>query len=241
MSNDAFQGLQSLSTFGSEFNAQTLFVRSILARIHTATLVKVVACTNAGGVSAVGTVDVQPLINQVDGDGNMTVHAVVHKLPYFRLQGGANAIICDPQPGDIGVAVFVDRDASTVIATKAQANPGSGRWFDMADGMYFGGMLNAAPVQYVQFVGSDLHVTSTTGKVVLTDKNGSVVTMNGDGTGAMTFDAGLTVNANVTVNGWVEATGEGTFNGGHTVSQHTHTQGVDSHGDTEVPTDKPQG
>lgn len=37
------------------------------------------------------------------------------------------------------------------------------------------------------------------------------------------------------------ATGEGTFNGGHTVSQHHHPQGVDSHGDTQPATGTPTG
>jgi hypothetical protein len=34
---------------------------------------------------------------------------------------------------------------------------------------------------------------------------------------------------------------EVTANGGHTVSQHTHTQPADSHGDTEQPTNTPTG
>lgn len=235
------QGQASATSGGSEYNALAFLVQQLVGRLNTATLVKVLSCTNSGGVTAAGTVDVQLLVNQVDGSGSAVPNARVFTVPYFRLQGGANAIIVDPQAGDIGLAIFADHDISRVKATKAAGNPGSRRRFALGDALYLGGLLNGAPTQYVQFVGSDLHVTSTTGKIVLTDKNGSVVTMNGDGTGAMTFSGGLTVNANVTVNGWVEASGEGTFAGGHTVSQHVHTQPPDTHGDIEQPTDKPQG
>lgn len=59
-------------------------------------------------------------------------------------------MIVDPVIGDIGIAVFADRDISTVKRTKAQGNPGSRRRFDAADGMYLGGLLNSAPTNYLQ-------------------------------------------------------------------------------------------
>jgi hypothetical protein len=131
--------------------AMTFMTRQLLAKMQTVTLVKVLACTNAGGVTAVGTVDVQPLVTQLAGDGTATLYAPLFKLPYFRLQGGANALILDPQVGDIGMAGFCSRDISAVKKTKAQANPGSLRKYDFADGLYVGGFLNGTPSQYVQF------------------------------------------------------------------------------------------
>ena len=44
-------------------------VESILSRIQTVTLVKVVA-VKGGGLSPVGMVDVQPLVSQIDGSGH---------------------------------------------------------------------------------------------------------------------------------------------------------------------------
>lgn len=79
------------------------------------------------------------------------------------------------------------------------------------------------------------------GQMLLVDSAGAKLAFTNDGKLTLTAPQGLTVNANVQVNGAVVATGEGTFNGGHTVSQHTHTQPADSHGDTEQPTDKPNG
>lgn len=145
------QGQQEAADSGSDFNVMAFIVKSILSQVCTSHPVQVISCTNSGGLSPVGFVDLQLLINQVDGAGNATPRGIIYKCPYSRLQGGANAVIIDPEVGDKGVAVFAARDASSVIANKGQANPGSARQFDMADAFYVGWSLNAAPTQYVQF------------------------------------------------------------------------------------------
>lgn len=147
--------LNPWSTWG-EYNNIIFAVQQALNRLQTATLVRVDACTNDGDVSPVGFVDVTPLVNQIDGKGNPTPHITIFGIPYLRIQGGTNAIIIDPQPGDIGVAVFASRDISNVKTTKAQANPGSFRSFEFEDGMYLGGMLNGTPEQYIQFSASGI-------------------------------------------------------------------------------------
>ena len=118
--------------------------------------------TNAGGVAPVGSVDVLPLVRQVTPDGDGVSHGTVYGLPYMRMQGGANAVILDPQVGDIGIAVFSSRDISAVKATKAEALPGSARTFDYADGLYIGGVLNGTPTQYVRFATDGVTVLSPT-------------------------------------------------------------------------------
>ncbi|RIJ02214.1 oxidoreductase [Achromobacter sp. K91] len=147
---------------GDEYGAMMFVIGQALARLSTSTVVRVVAVTNAGGLAPVGFVDVQPLVNQLDGAGNAVPHGVLHHLPYFRLQGGTDAIILDPKVGDLGIAVFASRDISAVKASKAQANPGSWRAHDMADGLYVGGLLNGTPVQYVQFTAGGINVVSPT-------------------------------------------------------------------------------
>lgn len=161
-SSVGFQGLLQQRDGTSAYAAQAFIVKSILTRIATTTLVEVMAVTNAGDDSAVGFVDIHPLVNQVDGDGNAVQHGTIYGCPYFRLQGGANAIILDPQVGDIGIAVFASRDLSSVIATKAQANPNSGRTFSWADGLYIGGVLNGVPTQYVRFSPAGIEIHSPT-------------------------------------------------------------------------------
>lgn len=155
-----YAGLAQAGQGDSEFGALQFLINQALLRVSTATLVKVVSVTNSGGLSPVGFVDVQPLVNQLDGAGNAVPHGVLYRLPYFRLQGGADAIILDPKVGDIGMAAFANRDVSLVKASRAQSNPGSWRSHDMADGLYFGGLLNGTPVQYVQFTAGGVNVVS---------------------------------------------------------------------------------
>jgi hypothetical protein len=162
-----YQGTKSQNDSQGSYNATLFAIKQALSRINTCTLVKVVAVTNAGGLSPVGFVDVQPLVNQVDGANNSMPHQVLHQLPYFRLQGGSNAVILDPQVGDVGIAVFADHDISSIAKTKKQGNPGSWRRFSMADGLYIGGVLNGTPVQYVQFTAAGINVVSPT-KVTIT-------------------------------------------------------------------------
>ena len=158
--NAGYQGTLDASKGFGDYNQTAYIIRQILTSTHTATLVMVKAVTNSGGVTPVGSVDVQPLVNMLDGQGNAVPHGVVYGLPYFRLQGGANAVILDPQVGDMGIAIFAESDLSGVKSIKGQANPGSGRKFDMADGLYLGGFLNGTPIQYVQFSASGIVLVS---------------------------------------------------------------------------------
>ncbi len=157
-----YLGFQKSNTAATDFGAISFLVKSMLARVHTSSLVKVMAVTNDGGVSPVGFVDVLPLVNRVDGFGIAIPHGTIYKCPYQRLQGGANAIILDPQVGDIGIALFAERDISSVTATRMPANPGSKRRFDMADALYLGGLLNGTPTQFVQFSTAGITIHSPT-------------------------------------------------------------------------------
>lgn len=156
-----YAGQMGVSDDTSEYNKVAFVARQLVNLIATAKVVRVLAVTNAGGVEPVGFVDVQPLVNQVDGLGNPTPHGTVHNLPYARAQGGTDAIILDPKVGDIGIAVFADRDSSSVKAQRGgPANPGSRRKYDMADGVYLFGILNGVPVNYIQFVDGGINVVS---------------------------------------------------------------------------------
>lgn len=220
--------------------AQTFMVRMLTGKMATATLVEVISCTNSGGLSPVGFVDVQPLVNQVDGNGVPVPHGVIHNLPYFRLQGGANAVIIDPQRGDIGMAAFASRDISSVKANRAQANPGSARRFDMADGMYFGGLLNGAPTQYVQFSAAGITITSPTAITLnaptITANASTSFTVNAPQStfsakvtinGLLTFVAGIVgsaaAGAAAVITGTINFIGALTSNGKNISDSHTHS------------------
>jgi hypothetical protein len=90
-------------------------------------------------------------------------------------------VIIDPKVGDIGLCIFADRDISSVKANvaalrggKGSVTPGSGRRFDMADGLYVGGLLNGVPTQYVQFSASGINIVSPT-KVTITAPETDIV------------------------------------------------------------------
>jgi hypothetical protein len=162
----SFQPVESLS---SEYLAQVFLIKSLIARMATVTLVQVVKVTNTGGVAAVGFVDLQPLVSQVDPNMNPTDHAVIRNNPYFRIQGGKNAIIIDPEVGDVGIALFASRDISAVSSTltggraatkQDPISPGSFRKYDMADALYMGGVLNGVPTQFIQFAAGGITITS---------------------------------------------------------------------------------
>ena len=205
MATDGYSAFQRPAAAGSEFNALAFLIQSMIGRIATATLVQVQAVTNAGGVSPVGFVDILPMVNQIDGAGVATQHLTIFRCPYLRLQGGANAVILDPQVGDIGIALFADRDISSATANKAPSNPGSARRFDMADGLYLGGVLNGAPSQYVQFSAAGIKLHSPTAVILEAPDiqlNGSTVEINATTSATVTTPT-FTVNGATVLNGTV--------------------------------------
>lgn len=170
-----------------DYTALRFLVQQMLSRVNTATLVKVVK-VSAGGTGPVGTVDVQPLVNQLDGAGDGKGLSQLHNLPYLRIQGGTNAIILDPQPDDIGIAVFCSRDISAVKRTKKPGNPGSWATHSMSDGLYLGGVLNGAPSQYIQFHDGGGITIHSTGAVNIVS---TALTHNGVNIGATHVHGGV--------------------------------------------------
>ena len=144
----------------SEFSRVAFVIMQALSKMQTCLPVKIVAVNNAGELSPVGLLDVVPLINQIDNQGKAVPHETIYNIPYFRVQGGANAVIIDPEVGDIGICCFASRDISRFKNTKDQANPGSLRQFSFSDGIYIGGILNGTPEQYVQFNSSGIKIYS---------------------------------------------------------------------------------
>lgn len=106
---------------------------------------------NAAGLAPVGFVDIQPTIPQRLANGQTIPYPVIYNAPYFRLQGGTNAIIIDPQPGDIGVACFASRDMSGTKRQRGMAAAASLRKWSLSDAIYIGGILNNKPLQYIYF------------------------------------------------------------------------------------------
>lgn len=132
-----------------------------IARISGAQLVKITKVSTQGQVGPVGKVSVQVLTKTMDGQGNTFSHGAIHNIPFFRLQGGSGkAVIMDPKVGDIGIAIFADRDISGVKKNKKESPPGSYRKHDMADGLYIGGFLGETPTCYIRFTDDNKIIAS---------------------------------------------------------------------------------
>lgn len=184
----------------SAYAVQAFIVRQIIARLDTMKLVKVMKVTGGGGaIARAGTVDVLPLVNMIDGGGNAVKHGTVYGIPWWRMQGGSNAVICDPKVGDVGYVMCSDRDISNLKAVaaqgttpEAQVNPGSpGRRYNVADGIYVGGVLNGAPTQFVAFNESG---------ILIRDMHGNVISMSSAGielTGTVSILGDCNVTGNV--------------------------------------------
>ena len=186
MSQSGNFGLLGTSDIGSQHKQIALLVSSMISKMSNAAPVTVVAVTNAGGAAPIGHVNIVPLVQQVDGSGNVIDHGVIYNVPYMRIQGGANAVIIDPQVGDIGIAAFCDRDISAVKAAKKAAPPGSGRQYNMSDAVYLGSIIAPAPQQYVRFSEEGIEVVSPISVRIQAP--------------TATIDANTTINGNLAVN-----------------------------------------
>jgi len=234
----------------NDFTTMVFVFNQLLRGKATATLVRVESCTNDGGLVPTGTVDVTPLVNQVDGAGQPVPHSIIYGLPYGRLQGGSTAFIVDPKKGDIGLAVFASRDISAVKAAKGQANPGSARVMDYADGLYWGTFMGGVPTAYVQAqddgtiaVHSPVKVVVTAPEVDLTagtvvniqaptiNLKGAVVQTDGD----VSMAQNLAVAGNASVGGGLDVTGTTTGGGSAAFAGDVTAQGTSVHNHHHLP------
>lgn len=142
-----------------DYNELRFVISQQLAKLETSLPVRVDE-VKAGGLAPVGFVKITVLVGQLSGDGKPSPGAQIDNVPYVRLQGGANAVIIDPKPGDIGLACFSSRDITAVKNARQAAPPGSKRHHSFSDAAYIGGMLNAAPTQYIHFTDSGIVIHS---------------------------------------------------------------------------------
>lgn len=233
-------GNANLTTTGSDFNAMSFVISQMLAGARICMLVKVLSVTNNGDVSPIGTVNVQPLVQQVNGLGEITPHGTIYNLPYIRIQGGSDGIILDPKINDIGIICVADRDSSAALTAKDQAPPGSSRKNNPADGFYMMSVSGEAPEQYVQFKSDGIYITSPN-KVTITAPNieadastqFKVVSPDIQLQGAVTITSTLHVEGAQTNDSTITASGDVKGQG---TSLHTHIHsGVQTGGGNSGP------
>ena len=218
--NALYYGLTDPTSDVGDWNRLRFAMQQQMLGLNTSLPVRVMS-VQAGGLGPVGFVSILILVDQVTGDDMTVPHGEIPNVPYVRLQGGANAVIIDPQVGDIGLACFASRDITSVKNARQVAPPGSRRAHDFSDAMYIGGMLNGTPTQYIQFSGGGILVHSPTAitleapTVTVNASASAVVTAS---TVAITASSSLTLTAPT-----ISLVGALTNNGTNMGSTHTHS------------------
>ena len=226
--------INSANGGASEFE---MLVMHLMGKAYTITLVMVEA-VEAGAEGPVGFVDVKPMVHMLDGAGNIHELGTQFHVPYFRLQGGGNAVIIDPQVGDIGICAFASRDISSVKRNKKPSAPSSRRQFDCSDGLYIGGVLNGAPSQFIHFMSNGIKVFSPQkitldgGSIEILSKGAVTTTAAGAITSeSASFTANTQETAKFTGAGGLHTEGEIKSDtdvkaGSTSLKNHDHEQGV---------------
>lgn len=165
MDKNTVTSLMNINTQSSEYNGLSFIIQqAIRQQVNTCIVVKVTAVKD-------GYVDVLPLVTQIDGNGEAVQPTTLYHLPFMRYHGGVCAVILNPVVGDIGLAVFAQKDCSNVVkGTTEPQQPASFRENSMANGFYIGGFLNQAPTCSIEL--------KQDGSIILTAPNNVIV--NGD-------------------------------------------------------------
>lgn len=143
---------QNVSEFtgSSELNALHFLIQSIVkGMVNTAIPVRVDKITRTGEGKGADYLSATPLVEMRSADGKAIPNVSIPKLRWFRLQHGTAAFICDPKPGDIGLAIFAQQDVSAISGGTEPVQPGSFRCFDMSDGFYVGGFWGKTPTTFI--------------------------------------------------------------------------------------------
>ena len=197
---------RKLNSGASEYNALSFMMeQAIKGMVNTAIPVRVDSCTKPGVGGAAGYVSATPLVQQRGADGKALDTVSIPQLPYFRLQCGSAAVVLDPQPGDIGLAICSQQDSSNVQAgTSDPVQAGSFRCFDLSDSFYVGGFMNQAPQTFVHldpekgeaYIKAPTKITIDAPQIELK----GALTMGGASGGAdtITLDGNVTTNGNIT-------------------------------------------
>lgn len=177
MNEDENRSLRDCYTDTSIFNQLDFIIeRKIKDMVNTAALVRVDSCTSTGASGDAGTVSATPLVAQTDANGDAIPMVSIPRLPHYRMQAGIAAIVLDPVPNDIGVAVFCKADSSTVgVGETEPQRAGSFRAFDQSDGMLIASVNNKAPTVYIELKQDNTIVIQASGGITVTAPSVTVV------------------------------------------------------------------
>ena len=183
---------------GSDLNVLDFLIRSVVCgMVNTAIPVRVDSITRPAQTRGAGYLSATPLVKMRSAAGEALEPVSIPRLRWFRLQHGTAAIICDPKPGDIGLAVFAQQDVSTLNGGNQPVQPGSFRHYDMSDGFYLGGFWGQVPTTYIRIEDSgDVTITAPNTVTI----NTAQATVNAEQTATInTTQATITASGSTTI------------------------------------------
>lgn len=204
-------------TGSSEYNVLDFVIRSIVCGlVNTAIPVRVDKVERPAEGGGAGYLSATPLIKMRSAKGDALDVVSIPKLRWFRLQHGTAAIIVDPKPGDIGLAVFAQQDVSALNGGSEPLQPGSFRCYSISDGFYFGGFWGQKPTTFIR-IEDNGQVTVTAPQSVVV--NSIDVTVNASGSTkidspSVTITGDTTIEKTLTVRELISGTGGMTVSGG---------------------------
>lgn len=136
-------GSQNANTALSFINELDFFVDGKILEINT---IKVCQITQVNG----DTVNVKPLVLNLDGDKKPIEATELKELPFIRQQGGHSGFVIQYNVGDIVLVGFCDRDPQAVVRSKKEAAPSTFVPFPLSGGIVLGAVLFNAPSVYVK-------------------------------------------------------------------------------------------
>lgn len=237
------RGIGDIYQATSPFNANNQQIASNIQKINTVFLAKIISVSTKG-TEGTKTVTAQPLICQIDANGNALPSPKLVEIPHYRVQAGTGAFVVNPHVGDIGVFVCAKRDISKIKnGVNDPQTPASFRSFDLADSIMIATIHTETASTYI-YIDPDNGTIEIKAPTSLT-VNTATATINASGStsinspettisGHVTIKGGLSVSGGegAQVDGSISASGDIT-SGNISLQSHVHsgvTSGVSNTG-----------
>ena len=111
-------------------------------------------------VNADGTLTVKSLLNYKSASNQPIDPPVLFEVPQGVIQGGSAGIIIEYQVGDQVLVGFIQRDISTLKATRQQSTPQLNHMHSIMDGFIICCWPQSAPTVFIKVTNSGVQITA---------------------------------------------------------------------------------
>ena len=155
-----------------DYGSLIYIVESIVNKVNTVEVVKVVSVNKDENNNYDGTLNVIPIVKRVNAEGVAVEESVIYGVRYFGWQFGDCAIEALPKENDIGFIVVSKRDITAIESGRVASN----REYCLADGIYIGGIVgfNQTPKNYIKFTQDGVEITSEKDLTINAQKDVSI-------------------------------------------------------------------